>query len=58
MCTNHLKKKHYTEAQALQWAIEIAKGLRYLHSAKPKVCAGISMHLQLSVALPIYVFSH
>lgn len=44
MCTNHLKKKHYTEAQALQWAIQIAKGLRYLHSAKPKVCAGISMH--------------
>ncbi|KAK9918987.1 hypothetical protein WJX75_008520 [Coccomyxa subellipsoidea] len=37
MCTNHLKKKYYSEAQALQWAIHIAKGLNYLHTARPKV---------------------
>lgn len=39
MCTNHLRKKHYSEIQALQWAIQIAKGLKYLHTAKPMVCA-------------------
>ncbi|KAK9918800.1 hypothetical protein WJX75_007031 [Coccomyxa subellipsoidea] len=37
MCTHHLRKKHYSEAQALQWAIQIAKGLKYLHAAKPTV---------------------
>lgn len=44
MCTNHLKKKYYSEAQALQWAIHIAKGLKYLHSAKPKVSARLLYH--------------
>ncbi|CAL8471285.1 g10827 [Coccomyxa elongata] len=37
MCTNHLRKKYYSEIQALHWAIQIAKGLKYLHTAKPMV---------------------
>ena len=37
MCTNHQKRKHYSEEQALRWMIQVAKGLKYLHSTKPQV---------------------
>ncbi|GMH35820.1 hypothetical protein BSKO_03688 [Bryopsis sp. KO-2023] len=30
-------KSIYSDAQALEWALQIAKGLRYLHQAKPRV---------------------
>ena len=50
MCTNHLKKKYYSEAQALQWAIHIAKGLNYLHTARPKVSAWLHDHRVARIA--------
>ena len=37
MCHAHTKRKHYSQEQALEWMIQIAKGLRYLHTSKPKV---------------------
>ena len=33
----HHARKHYSQEQALEWIIQIAKGLRYLHTSKPKV---------------------
>ena len=35
----HHARKHYSQEQALEWIIQIAKGLRYLHTSKPKVHA-------------------
>ncbi len=35
MRTSHLKHKHYSQEQGLQWLIHIAKGLKYLHTARP-----------------------
>ena len=43
----HHARKHYSLEQALQWITQIAKGLRYLHTSKPKVHAPRA--LQLSV---------
>ena len=42
MCHAHTKRKHYSQEQALEWMIQIAKGLRYLHTAKPKVLPPLS----------------
>ena len=35
MTTAHLHKKHYSQDQGLAWLIQIAKGLKYLHTARP-----------------------
>ena len=35
MTTSHLHKKHYSQEQGLRWLIQIAKGLKYLHTARP-----------------------
>lgn len=35
MCTTG--RRVYSSTQALRWALQIAKGLRYLHKSKPKV---------------------
>lgn len=48
MCTNHLRKKHYTHAQALQWAIQIARGLKYLHTSKPKVLCDTEQRISVN----------
>ena len=38
----HHARKHYSQEQALAWIIQIAKGLRYLHTSKPKVRCSLS----------------
>ena len=35
----HRTRKHYSQEQALRWLTQIAEGLKYLHTSKPKVNA-------------------
>ena len=44
----HHARKHYSQEQALEWIIQIAKGLRYLHTSKPKVHAFLCERTRLS----------
>lgn len=37
MCYAHRTRKHYSQEQALEWITQTGKGLRYLHTSKPKV---------------------
>lgn len=30
-----MRHKHYSQEQGLQWLIHMAKGLKYLHTARP-----------------------
>lgn len=47
----HHARKHYSQEQALTWIIQIAKGLRYLHTSKPKVrCSPSSAGLDAMLA--------
>ena len=35
MLTAHQRRKHYSQEQGLRWLIDIAKGLKYLHTSRP-----------------------
>ena len=37
MQTSHLRRRHYSQEQGLAWMVQVAKGLKYLHSARPMV---------------------
>ena len=37
MCRTHTKNKYYSQKQALEWIMQIAAGLKYLHTLRPKV---------------------
>ena len=37
MCRTHTKNKYYSQKQALEWIMQIAAGLKYLHTLRPRV---------------------
>ena len=41
MCRTHTKHKYYSQKQALEWIMQIAAGLKYLHTLRPKVVLSI-----------------
>ena len=60
MCRTHTKHKYYSQKQALEWIMQIAAGLKYLHTLRPKVDPSMkpvsvpqSVHL-----LRIYIMGH